>query len=141
MKENDICIGDFVKVRDTGRAGEVLEKRGRSLLVAFRTPAQEEAEKVLMNVSCLERIEMPELDSETVRSVVRGEADVIALAQGLDEMLLMRSDAVYIADPEDLLAGVRRQKGDLQAAKLWLDQLLFWCDETCEGSIWPEFRE
>ncbi len=143
VKKQDkrIVVGDFVKVRDTDRVGEVIYRRGKSLLVEFLESGSDELVEERFAESRLERIDIPELDAEQVRAVVRGELDIMTLCQGIDCMLVMRPDAVYMVSAEDLLAGIRKLKPDLQAAKYWMDQLLYWTDDSCEGNIWPEDDE
>ena len=135
--KNKIAIGDYVNVQDTGKNGRVLGIRGKAVWVEFWDQTRDEGTEERIAATRLERIEMPVLDAETVRAVVRGEADLFSLALETDCMLSMKQDAVYVASAEDLAAGIRKMMQD-PMAKTWADQLLFWRDRSEGGSIWPE---
>lgn len=138
--ETRISAGDYVKVRDTGRIGEALDRNGKSIRVEFREPGEDPVEEQITE-SRLERLDYPELDAEQVRDLVRGNTEVLALAWDPDCMLDMKTGAAYTVTAEDLLEGIRRVKQDRQAANAWAEQLLYWMNEDCQGNIWPEDAE
>ena len=136
-KTEMIGVGDYVKDSATGRIGEVQGISGKSAWVLFPDNGQAEDPEERIALSLLELIELPKLDSESVRAVVRGDAEVTSFTGGLDLKLSLRPDTEYKASAEDLLAGIRKVKENQQTAQIWLSQLSWWCDEE-DGDIWPE---
>lgn len=135
-----IYVGDYVKVKATGKAGEVTERRGNKYLVSHRMIGEKET-KGLYAEKELQRIEIAPLSNEQIRSVVRGEIPVATLTHGLDIWLASEEEADYSITMEDLAAGLKTALADgtsMTDVQAWLEQVIDWLGDDV---IWENLAE